>query len=126
MVRTLAVAGGLAALVLGAGSSVPAAAEPAADNNYRQSVMTTNGGLAIGRIVGDLFPAGSGQGNTAALPAIWEMPDDFTKATQAFTDASAKLAAAARGGNIDAFKAAFGGANKSCVGCHTPFRKKSK
>ena len=149
-VRTLAVAGSLAAVVLGAGFSIPAVADPAADIKYRQGVMKASGDhmgaaaaiirgragdkshlaghaeaiAAIGRIVGDLFPAGSGQGNTAALPAIWEKPDDFRKAAQAFTDTSAKLAAAAKSGDMDAVKAAFGGVGKSCGGCHGPFRKK--
>ena len=78
----------------------------------------------IGAIAGDLFPAGSGEGKTNALPAIWEKPGDFEKAWMALRDASANFAKVAAGGDMAATGAAMGGVGKSCGGCHKTFRKK--
>ena len=68
-----------------------------------------------------LFPASSKDGDTKALPAIWEKMDDF-KAI------AAKLASDAKGAQASvkdeaSFKAAFPEVTKSCGGCHKPYRK---
>jgi cytochrome c556 len=78
----------------------------------------------IGAIAGDLFPAGSGEGKTGALPSIWEKPGEFEKAWMALRDASAKFAEVAAGGDMKATGAAMGTVGKSCGGCHKNFRKK--
>ena len=78
----------------------------------------------IGAIAGDLFPAGSGEGKTNALPAIWEQPGEFEKAWMALRDASANFAKVAAGGDMKATGAAMGAVGKSCGGCHKTFRKK--
>ena len=78
---------------------------------------------AIGEWVGDLFPAGSGEGDTKALPVIWEKPDDFKKAVAAFAEASARLAEVAEGSDMKAVGPAVGALGKTCGGCHKPFRK---
>ena len=148
--RNLTIAGLLAA-VLGVGLVGTALADGAANIKYRQNHMKAMGGhmgalaaiikgqagskehvaghakaiAAIGIMIQDLFPADSAKGETAAKPEIWSKPDDFRKAAAAFTAASAKLGEAA-GGDMDAVKAAFGGAGKACGGCHKPFRAKKK
>jgi len=80
---------------------------------------------AMGAVTKDLFPKGSDAGQTAALAAIWEKPDDFAKAVAAFETASAKFAETAQGGDMQAIGAAFGDLGKSCGGCHQSFRKKN-
>ena len=69
-----------------------------------------------------LFPAGSHQGKTAALPTIWERKADF--------DAhAAKLqqdARAAQGAVTDqaSLQAALQRVGQNCGGCHEPYRRK--
>lgn len=63
-------------------------------------------------------------GNTNALPEVWSQQDKFKAAAQKMQDAVAKLNAAAKTGNKDQIKAAFGDAGQSCKGCHDDFRKK--
>jgi cytochrome c556 len=142
--RSLASAA-LAAVVLAAGTA-------AADEGmiaYRQSVMKANGGhigavvtiikgevpftddlkvhtqalaeLAI--IAGHVFPEGSGK--TRALPAIWEKPDAFKKAYEAYQTAAANLAKTAET-DPKAVPAAVGALGKACKGCHDDFRKKKE
>jgi cytochrome c556 len=134
----------VAAVVLAAGVA-------AADEGmitYRQSVMKANAGhltavvtiikgevpftddlkvhtqalaeLAI--IAGHVFPEGSGTGETRALPAIWEKPDDFKKAYQAYQTAAANLAKTAET-DPKAVPAAVGTLGKACKGCHDDFQK---
>ena len=70
----------------------------------------------------NMFPEGSGQGDTAAAPKIWQTKADF--------DAKMKgLAAAADKALNDikdeaTFKTAFPEVAKSCGGCHTDYRLK--
>lgn len=77
----------------------------------------------FGARIPSLFPAGSDQGKTDALPAIWANADDFAARAKAFEDASKKLAAAAATGD----KAATGDAMKAvggtCKACHDQYRK---
>lgn len=70
------------------------------------------------------FPAGSGQGNTRALPVIWEKPDEFAAKAKNMGELAAKLEAAARGGDQAAAAAAFATLGKDgCGACHSVFRK---
>jgi len=151
MPRFLAATMGVA--LIGIASVATAADEPAAAVKYRQAVMKAIGGhtgsiaavakgqvsygshvveharslAAMGRIAADLFPAGSGQSSgakTGALASIWDKPDDFKKAVDAFQTATADFAKAAESGDMQATMAAFGAVGKSCGGCHKPFREK--
>lgn len=70
-----------------------------------------------------LFPEGSGQGETEALPAIWEDPDDFAAAVTKTEQAFATLRDAVAGGDNEAIMSAFAAAGKSCKGCHEKYRK---
>ena len=75
-------------------------------------------------MIPDIFPEGSGAGDTAALPAIWQDWAKFEAAAKALQTAAAELAEAAGSGDMAAVGAAAGGVGKACGGCHEPFRKK--
>ena len=75
----------------------------------------------------ELFPAGSTQGPTDALPPIWEKPDEFKQASTRAYELAQKLAQTAEAGNAQATLVAFGTLGKEgCGGCHTTFRKKQQ
>ena len=66
---------------------------------------------------------GTDKGETRALPAIWTEQAKFNAAAEKMQGEVAKLAAAARTGNLDSVKTAFGAAGQSCKACHDDFRK---
>jgi len=132
--------------------SVPAvAADPAAAIKYRQATMkalaghlgaasalakdevSAEGHLAVhvdalaatAKLMEGLFPAGSGQGQTSALPAIWDNPTDFAKAVAA-SDAAATALASTPKDDAAALGAALGAVGKTCGGCHGAFREKKQ
>ena len=147
-VRNFVIAAFVAAL--GAGFAGVVAAGPAEDIKFRKAHMKTLSGhlgaifmvikgeagdkshiaahasaLAnVAMMAGGLFSAGSGTGDTAALPVIWEKSGEFKEKVKALEDASAKLFGAARKGDMAKIGAAAGGVGKSCGGCHKVFRKK--
>jgi cytochrome c556 len=73
-----------------------------------------------------MFPAGSDQGDTKALPVVWTDWKGFQAADAAAGVAYDKLAAAAGSGDLAATTAAFGDAGKACGACHNTFRAKPK
>lgn len=70
------------------------------------------------------FGPGTDKGETAALPEVWSNEAKFKSATESMQKAVATLADAAKAGNLDQVKAAFGETGKTCKGCHDDFRKK--
>lgn len=62
-------------------------------------------------------------GNTNAKPEIWKEKAKFKQSSEAMMTEASKLAAAAKTGNLDSLKAAFGPAAKSCKACHDAFAK---
>lgn len=139
-----AVAGAIA-LVLGSWSASAQADSGAIE--YRQAVFQAIGGhmQALVRIVrrqvdhsddiavhaagiadlapltGHIFPAGSGDGRTDALPAIWNNADDFARRRDAFIEAAEGLRQAA-GGPMGEFVSAFQNLGGTCQGCHDNYR----
>jgi cytochrome c556 len=141
------------AALLGAAIALPAAAQFAKPEDaikYRKSaftVMSTHFGrvaaMANGKIPFDAkaaaenaeiatfmsklpyagFVPGSDKGETKAEPKIWTEMDKFNAAAKTMQDAMAKLDVAAKGGNLDAIKAAVGETGKSCKACHDNYRK---
>ena len=69
------------------------------------------------------FGPGTDKGDTRAKPEIWTEMDKFRAGATKLQEESVKLAAAAKGGNADALKAAFGEAAKTCKACHDSYRK---
>lgn len=69
------------------------------------------------------FGAGTDKGDTRALPAIWTEQAKFKEGADKLQADVAKLSAAARTGNLDAIKTAFGAAGQTCKACHDGYRK---
>ncbi len=80
--------------------------------------------VTLARLPWSAFVDGSDKGDTNARPEIWSQPDKFKAAAQRLQDASVKLAEAARTGNPDALKTAYGATSQACKSCHDDFRKK--
>ena len=72
------------------------------------------------------FPAGTGPdvGKTDAKAEIWQKTDDFNAKADDFTRAATAFQAAARGGDLNAIRAAQGDLGKSCKACHDLYRTK--
>jgi cytochrome c556 len=69
------------------------------------------------------FVPGTDKGETRAKPEIWTEQAKFRGAADKMQSEVSKLAAAAKTGNLDNLKAAFGPAANSCKACHDDFRK---
>ena len=63
-------------------------------------------------------------GDTRAKPEVWAEADKFRAGATKMQEEVAKLQTAAKGGNLDEIKAAFGNAAKSCKACHDNYQKK--
>ena len=75
---------------------------------------------------GDFFPPGSDQGDTNALPAVWNDPEGFQERLTRFASATEKaVEASGKDGpaDVEAFKAAFGPVLEVCKSCHETYRK---
>ena len=69
------------------------------------------------------FVVGTDKGETRALPAIWTEQAKFKERSDKLQTETAKLNAAAKTGNLDAIKTAFGAVGQSCKACHDAYRK---
>ena len=153
MKRPLAILALTGAALLGSVIAMPAAAQfakPETAIKYRKAAMTlmeTHVGrifaMANGRVPFDAkavaenaeiaaviskvqfvgFVDGSDKGETKAEPKIWTERDKFNAAATTLQEAMAKLNVAAKGGNLDAIKAAVGDTGKACKACHDTYRK---
>jgi cytochrome c556 len=131
--------------------AVPAGAETSSENaiKYRHAVMEAMAGhtsafsmIAFGMVdhpeflqghanaLADagaqltmLFPEGSGEGETHALPAIWEEPEKFSAAVAKAEKATAELRDAAASGDRKSIVSAFKALGQSCKGCHESYRE---
>lgn len=70
------------------------------------------------------FVEGSDKGNTKAKPEIWKDQAKFQALAKDMQEQVVKLEAAAKSGNLDAVKVAFGDSAKACKACHDDFREK--
>lgn len=149
MQRSVAVA--ILAVLCLTGLSIPAGAETTPENSikYRKAVMDAMAGhtsafsmIAFGMVdqpefleghanaladagaqLSILFPEGSGEGDTHALPEIWDDADKFSEAVAKGEKASADLRAAAASGDKKAIVGAFKALGQSCKGCHESYRE---
>jgi len=69
------------------------------------------------------FASGTDKGETRAKPEIWTQQAKFKETGDKASAEIGKLVAAAKTGNLDNLKAAFGPAAASCKACHDNFRK---
>jgi cytochrome c556 len=118
---------------------------------YRRSVMTLQGAhiSALGAMVNGRVPfdaqaanrhadvlalvstlpwhaftvAGSDKGDTRARPEVWSDAAKFKGVSDKLQAETVKLQAAARTGNLDNIKAAFGATAGTCKACHDDFQK---
>ena len=79
--------------------------------------------LMMSKLPYTAFPQGTDKGDTKAKPEIWTEGDKFRAAATKMQDEMAKLNAAAKTGNLDTIKAAFGPVGQSCKACHDEYRK---
>ncbi|MBM3591150.1 MAG: cytochrome c [Alphaproteobacteria bacterium] len=68
------------------------------------------------------FPAGSGSGETRALPTIWTDRAGFEAANGNMVTQLRALQTAANAGDQTAFGAAFQQTGATCGACHRPYR----
>jgi cytochrome c556 len=69
------------------------------------------------------FGPGTDIGDTRAKPNVWSDNAKFTAAATKMQEEMAKLNVAAKSGNLDTMKAAFGPVGQACKACHDDFRK---
>ncbi len=98
-----------------ANGRVPYDAKAAADN---AEVVAT-----MAKLPWAAFGEGTDKGDTRAKPEIWKEAAKYKEAADKMQAEIVKLNTAAKAGNIDALKAAFGPAAASCKACHDNFRK---
>ena len=94
---------------------VPFDAKAAADNADVLAV--------VAKLPWSAFGEGTDKGETRAKPEIWKEAAKFKEATDKNQAELSKLVAAAKTGNLDNLKSAFGPAAQSCKACHDNFRK---
>ncbi len=141
------------ALVLGAGASFQASAQvkPEVLVKQRQAAMTLQGKYfgpigammqgkmpydaavvarnsafleELAKMPWDGFQASTADLKSDAKPEIYKEMDKFKSNWEKFEVNASKLAAAAKSGDQNAVKAAFGEVGKSCKGCHDDYKVK--
>jgi len=78
---------------------------------------------AMAKLPWAAFGEGTDKGDTRAKPEIWKEAAKYKEASDKMQAEMLKLNTAAKAGNIDVLKAAFGPAAASCKACHDAFRK---
>jgi cytochrome c556 len=68
------------------------------------------------------FAANTESLKSRAKPEIWKEQAKFKEASEKMVAEAAKLEIAAKTGNLDTIKAAFGAVGGSCKACHDSFR----
>jgi len=71
-----------------------------------------------------LFPPGSDQGATKALPAVWSDSAGFKKAADEFVAAATKLQELAKAGDADAVATQVKAVGDACGNCHKTYRQR--
>lgn len=79
--------------------------------------------VALAKLPWTAYGEGTDKGETRAKPEIWKEAAKFKEAADKMQAEVGKLNVAAKAGNVDALKAAFGPAAASCKACHDNFRK---
>ncbi len=98
-----------------ANGRVPFDAKVATDNAELVATLSKLPWAAFG-------PGTDKVGNTKAKPEIWTEQAKFKEASDKMMGEATKLAAAAKTGNLDALKTAFGATAASCKACHDAYR----
>ena len=77
----------------------------------------------LSRLPWAAFGTGTDKGETRAKPEIWTDGAKFKKSSDELLASTTALNAAAKTGNLDNLKKAFGETAKTCKACHDSFRK---
>ena len=92
----------------------PFDAKAAADNAAMAEILAKLPWAAFGE--------GTDKGDTKAKSEIWKEPAKFKEGADKLQTEMAKLAAAAKTGNLDSIKTAFTATSGTCKSCHDNFR----
>jgi cytochrome c556 len=92
--------------------------------NAADVVAPANKIVEVAGLIPSLFPKGSDQGKTRALPVIWEKWDAFTKHADDLKSEATMLASAGQSGDLATVRAQFDKTAKMCGACHQDFKKK--
>ena len=76
--------------------------------------------------INHLFPEGSIDKPSEALPRIWEDREKFDELTETMIQEAAKLSDVATAGDKRSIMIQFTKLGKTCSSCHTDFRKKQE
>ena len=79
--------------------------------------------VAMSKLPWAAFGEGTDKGETRAKPEIWKEQAKYKESADKMQAEMVKLAAAAKTGNLDTLKAAFGPAAGTCKACHDAYRK---
>ena len=102
---------------------VGAMASGRAPYDAKAAVENADIAVAMSKLHWTAFPEGSDKGETRAKPEIWKDAAKFKDAADKMQAELVKVSAAAKLGNVDALKTAFGPAGAACKNCHDNFRK---
>ncbi|WP_439520986.1 c-type cytochrome [Hydrogenophaga sp.] len=78
---------------------------------------------SLSKLPWEAFVAGTDKGETRAKPEIWTEQAKFKEGADKLQAETAKLSAAAKTGNLDAVKTAFGSVGQTCKACHDAYQK---
>jgi cytochrome c556 len=95
-----------------------------ANGSAADVVAPANKIVEVAGLIPSLFPKGSDQGKTAALPNIWENWDAFTKHADDLKSAATMLASAGQSGDLATVRAQFKETADMCGACHKENKKK--
>lgn len=90
------------------------------DERHVQAQATSLGLNA--QLVSSLFPPGSDAGDTAALPGIWQRPEQFIARAEAAEREGRNLVAAAESGDTEFMVQSLKRLADACRACHREFR----
>ena len=74
------------------------------------------------KALANLWPQGSGEPDTSALPAIWQNLDGFMAKLANFRKAAESAVAAAAAQDIGKLRTAADGVRRACDSCHRTYR----
>lgn len=78
---------------------------------------------SLSKLPWEAFVTGTDKGDTRAKPEIWTEQAKFKENADKLQAETAKLAAAAKTGNLDSVKTAFGSVGQTCKACHDAYQK---
>jgi len=82
--------------------------------------------VELSKMMSELFPKGSGGGDSDALDAVWKNPKGWNQALEKMQLEAEKLAAAAASPDLIQLRAQVEATNDACAACHKAFRAGSE